>query len=30
MTKLRARNRVEIAVWAYETNRVRNGRRVGR
>ncbi|MBP2324362.1 DNA-binding NarL/FixJ family response regulator [Kibdelosporangium banguiense] len=24
MTKLGARNRVEIAMWAYETNRVRN------
>jgi DNA-binding NarL/FixJ family response regulator len=24
MTKLGARNRVEIAIWAYETNRVRN------
>jgi DNA-binding NarL/FixJ family response regulator len=23
MTKLGARNRVEIAIWAYETNRVR-------
>jgi DNA-binding NarL/FixJ family response regulator len=27
MTKLGARNRVEIAMWAYETNRVRNTRR---
>jgi DNA-binding NarL/FixJ family response regulator len=26
MTKLGARNRVEIAMWAYETNRVRPGR----
>ena len=26
MTKLGARNRVEIAMWAYETNRVRAGR----
>jgi DNA-binding NarL/FixJ family response regulator len=26
MTKLGARNRVEIAMWAYETNRVRNRR----
>jgi DNA-binding NarL/FixJ family response regulator len=26
MIKLGARNRVEIAMWAYETNRVRNGR----
>ena len=25
MAKLGARNRVEIAMWAYETNRVRNG-----
>ena len=25
MTKLGARNRVEIAMWAYETNRVRTG-----
>lgn len=25
MTKLAARNRVEIAMWAYETHRVRNG-----
>jgi DNA-binding NarL/FixJ family response regulator len=25
MTKLGARNRVEIAMWAYETKRVRNG-----
>jgi DNA-binding NarL/FixJ family response regulator len=25
MTKLGARNRVEIAMWAYETNRVRRG-----
>ncbi|RSM91553.1 DNA-binding response regulator [Kibdelosporangium aridum] len=25
MAKLSARNRVEIAMWAYETNRVRNG-----
>jgi len=25
MTKLGARNRVEIAMWAYETRRVRNG-----
>jgi predicted transcriptional regulator len=25
MTKLGARNRVETAIWAYETNRVRNG-----
>jgi DNA-binding NarL/FixJ family response regulator len=24
MAKLGARNRVEIAMWAYETNRVRN------
>lgn len=27
MAKLSARNRVEIAMWAYETNRVRNGSR---
>jgi DNA-binding NarL/FixJ family response regulator len=27
MTKLGARNRVEIAMWAYETNRVRPGSR---
>ncbi|HEX6354968.1 response regulator transcription factor [Actinophytocola sp.] len=27
MTKLGARNRVEIAMWAYETNRVRPGRK---
>ena len=26
MAKLGARNRVEIAMWAYETDRVRNGR----
>jgi DNA-binding NarL/FixJ family response regulator len=26
MAKLGARNRVEIAMWAYETHRVRNGR----
>jgi hypothetical protein len=25
MGKLGARNRVEIAMWAYETNRVRHG-----
>jgi DNA-binding CsgD family transcriptional regulator len=27
MAKLGARNRVEIAMWAYETNRVRLGTR---
>jgi hypothetical protein len=25
MAKLGTRNRVEIAMWAYETNRVKNG-----
>jgi DNA-binding NarL/FixJ family response regulator len=30
MTKLGARNRVEIAMWAYETNRVNNRSRRGR
>ncbi len=29
MTKLGARNRVEIAMWAHETGRVRNGSRGG-
>jgi DNA-binding NarL/FixJ family response regulator len=29
MTKLGARNRVEIAIWAYETNRVRSGGPIG-
>ena len=30
MAKLGARNRVEIAMWAYETNRVNNRSRRGR
>jgi DNA-binding NarL/FixJ family response regulator len=29
MAKLGARNRVEIAIWAYETGRVKDGRRRG-
>jgi DNA-binding NarL/FixJ family response regulator len=30
MTKLGARNRVEVALWAYDTGRVRRGRSTGR
>jgi DNA-binding NarL/FixJ family response regulator len=30
MTKLGARNRVEVALWAYDTGRVRRGRSAGR